>query len=71
MARLRVSQALNAVTEEMGKVQVRQLCMQAKTLSPCVVAFDNDASTRIVNTLLTKLDGALDRRGIYVIGGTN
>lgn len=63
---------------------VRQLFMRAKTSSPCVVFFDemdalvprrsdslSDASARVVNALLTELDGVSDRRGIYVIGATN
>ena len=63
---------------------VRQLFTRAKTSSPCVVFFDemdalvprrtdslSDASARVVNALLTELDGVSDRRGIYVIGATN
>ena len=63
---------------------VRQLFMRAKTSSPCVVFFDemdalvprrsdslSDSSARVVNALLTELDGVSDRRGIYVIGATN
>lgn len=51
---------------------------------PCVIFFDeldalvprrddalSESSARVVNTLLTELDGLGDRRGIYVIGATN
>jgi ribosome biogenesis ATPase len=51
---------------------------------PCVVFFDeldalvprredtlSEASSRVVNTLLTELDGLSDRAGIFVVGATN
>ncbi|KAK3371679.1 P-loop containing nucleoside triphosphate hydrolase protein [Lasiosphaeria ovina] len=63
---------------------VRQLFSRAKSSAPCVLFFDemdalvprrddslSDASARVVNTLLTELDGVGDRTGIYVIGATN
>ena len=63
---------------------VRQLFGRAKSSAPCILFFDemdalvprrddnlNDASARVVNTLLTELDGVGDRSGIYVIGATN
>lgn len=31
----------------------------------------SESSSRVVNTLLTELDGLNDRNGIYVIGATN
>lgn len=63
---------------------VRQLFARAKGSAPCILFFDemdalvpkrddslSDASARVVNTLLTELDGVGDRSGIYVIGATN
>ncbi|KAK4228514.1 ribosome biogenesis ATPase RIX7 [Podospora fimiseda] len=63
---------------------VRQLFSRAKASAPCILFFDemdalvpkrddslSDASARVVNTLLTELDGTGDRSGIYVIGATN
>jgi ribosome biogenesis ATPase len=63
---------------------VRQLFSRAKSSAPCILFFDemdalvpkrddslSDASARVVNTLLTELDGVGDRSGIYVIGATN
>lgn len=63
---------------------VRQLFARAKSSAPCILFFDemdalvpkrddslSDASARVVNTLLTELDGVGDRSGIYVIGATN
>lgn len=39
----------------------------------CIFSFalQSEASARVVNTLLTELDGLDDRRGVYVIGATN
>lgn len=63
---------------------VRQLFGRAKSSAPCILFFDEmdalvpkrddsvaDASARVVNALLTELDGVGDRTGIYVIGATN
>ncbi len=63
---------------------VRQLFSRAKSSAPCILFFDemdalvpmrddslSDASSRVVNALLTELDGVGDRSGIYVIGATN
>ncbi|KAK3989800.1 P-loop containing nucleoside triphosphate hydrolase protein [Cladorrhinum sp. PSN332] len=63
---------------------VRQLFSRAKSSAPCILFFDemdalvprrddslSDASARVVNALLTELDGTGDRSGIYVIGATN
>lgn len=63
---------------------VRQLFSRAKSSAPCILFFDemdalvpkrddslSDASARVVNTLLTELDGVGDRSGIYVVGATN
>lgn len=64
---------------------VRTLFMRARSSVPCVIFFDeldaltprrddsaSEASARVVNTLLTELDGlSADRDGIYVIAATN
>ncbi|PFH55312.1 hypothetical protein XA68_10128 [Ophiocordyceps unilateralis] len=63
---------------------VRELFQRARSSKPCILFFDeidsivpprNNSSTetgaRVVNALLTELDGAKDRSGIYVIGTTN
>ncbi|TPX51318.1 hypothetical protein SeMB42_g01964 [Synchytrium endobioticum] len=64
---------------------VRQVFARAQASSPCVVFFDeldaltparsNDAdshsASRLVNTLLTELDGLHSRRNVYVLAATN
>ena len=62
---------------------VRELFARARSSAPCIVFFDefdglatrrNDeagANARIVNALLTELDGAIDRTGVFVIAATN
>ncbi|KAL1995066.1 hypothetical protein VTN49DRAFT_1253 [Thermomyces lanuginosus] len=64
---------------------VRQVFVRARSSVPCVIFFDeldalvprrddalSDASARVVNTLLTELDGlGPSREGIYVIAATN
>lgn len=58
--------------------------MRARSSVPCVIFFDeldalvprrndalSEASARVVNTLLTELDGLSAREGIYVMGATN
>ncbi|KAG9317681.1 P-loop containing nucleoside triphosphate hydrolase protein [Chiua virens] len=63
---------------------VRQVFSRARASSPCVVFFDeldalvprrddslSDSSARVVNTLLTELDGLDARKSVYVIGATN
>ncbi|GME21956.1 ATPase AAA+ type core [Neofusicoccum parvum] len=63
---------------------VRQVFTRARSSIPCVIFFDeldalvpkrndsqSEASTRVVNTLLTELDGLSTREGIYVIAATN
>jgi ribosome biogenesis ATPase len=63
---------------------VRDLFQRARSSTPCILFFDEidsivprrdgagtEASTRVVNTLLTELDGVGDRSGIFVIGTTN
>ncbi|KAG8932903.1 hypothetical protein FRC01_011778 [Tulasnella sp. 417] len=64
---------------------VRQVFTRARASSPCIIFFDeldalvprrddslSEASGRVVNTLLTELDG-LESRGtsVYIIGATN
>ena len=63
---------------------VRQVFMRARSSIPCVIFFDeldalvpkrddalSESSARVVNTLLTELDGLSNRQGIYVIAATN
>ncbi|KAF9223240.1 ribosome biogenesis ATPase RIX7 [Gyrodon lividus] len=63
---------------------VRQVFSRARASSPCVVFFDeldalvprrddslSDSSARVVNTLLTELDGLDSRKSVYVIAATN
>ncbi|UNI19788.1 Ribosome bioproteinsis ATPase rix7 [Purpureocillium takamizusanense] len=63
---------------------VRELFQRARSSAPCILFFDEmdsivpprnnsstDSGARVVNALLTELDGAQDRTGIYVIGTTN
>ncbi|KAF1948927.1 AAA-domain-containing protein [Byssothecium circinans] len=63
---------------------IRQVFMRARSSIPCVVFFDeidalaprrsselHEASARVVNTLLTELDGMNTRDGIYLIAATN
>lgn len=63
---------------------VRQVFMRARSSIPCVIFFDeldalvprrnealSEASARVVNTLLTELDGLSTREGIYLIAATN
>ncbi|KAG5765790.1 hypothetical protein H9Q72_006144 [Fusarium xylarioides] len=63
---------------------VRELFNRARSSTPCILFFDEmdslvpkrdnastEAGTRVVNALLTELDGVQDRTGVYVIGTTN
>ncbi|KAM3451016.1 hypothetical protein MY3296_005659 [Beauveria thailandica] len=64
---------------------VRELFSRARSSTPCILFFDefdsiaprrdgggaSEAGTRVVNALLTELDGARGRDGVYVIGTTN
>lgn len=58
--------------------------MRARASSPCVIFFDeldalvprrddalSESSSRVVNTLLTELDGLDARKSVYVIAATN
>lgn len=63
---------------------VRQVFVRARSSIPCVIFFDeldalvpkrddalSESSARVVNTLLTELDGLNSRQGIYVVAATN
>lgn len=63
---------------------VRQMFARARASVPCIIFFDeldalvprrdtslSESSSRVVNTLLTELDGLNNRQGIFVIGATN
>ncbi|KAG5917635.1 hypothetical protein E4U42_007168 [Claviceps africana] len=63
---------------------VRELFQRARSSQPCILFFDEvdsivpprantstETGARLVNALLTELDGAKDRNGVYVIGTTN
>ncbi|CEQ39170.1 SPOSA6832_00662, partial [Sporobolomyces salmonicolor] len=63
---------------------VRQVFARARASSPCIIFFDeldamvprrddslSESSARIVNTLLTELDGLEPRKQVFVIGATN
>ncbi len=63
---------------------VRKVFSRARASVPCIIFFDeldalvprrdsalSEASSRVVNTLLTELDGLNDRHGIFVVGATN
>lgn len=63
---------------------VRQLFSRARTSAPCVIFFDeldalvprrddslSESSSRVVNTLLTELDGLESRGQVFVIAATN
>jgi len=64
---------------------VRQVFSRARSSSPCVVFFDeldslcprrgsdgsNGVSERVVNQLLTEMDGLEERRNVFVVAATN
>jgi len=63
---------------------VRQVFSRARASSPCIIFFDeldalvprrddrlSESSARVVNTLLTELDGLDARKSVYVIAATN
>lgn len=63
---------------------VRQLFIRARASAPCVIFFDeldalcpkrgsgdNVATERVVNQLLTEMDGLDERRNVFVIAATN
>eukprot|EP00347_Sterkiella_histriomuscorum_P014105 403362151 len=74
---------LNKYVGESEKA-VRQLFKRARASAPCVIFFDeldslcpkrgsdnNTSSERVVNQLLTEMDGLDDRRDVFVIAATN
>ncbi|XP_044746085.1 nuclear valosin-containing protein-like isoform X1 [Coccinella septempunctata] len=75
---------LNMYVGESEKA-VRMCFARAKNSAPCVVFFDeidalcpkrssssqNDVSSRIVNQLLTEMDGVEDRKGVFLLAATN
>nr|POE49345.1 putative aaa domain-containing protein c16e9.10c [Quercus suber] len=67
-----------------SEAAVRRVFTRARSSAPCVIFFDeldalaprrddalSDSSSRVVNTLLTELDGLSERQGIYIIAATN
>lgn len=67
-----------------SEASVRRLFNRARSSVPCIIFFDeldaltprrdssaSEASARVVNTLLTELDGLNDRAGIFVVAATN
>jgi ribosome biogenesis ATPase len=63
---------------------VRQVFARARASCPCIIFFDeldalvprrddtlSESSARVVNTLLTELDGLDPRRGVFVLAATN
>lgn len=63
---------------------VRQLFTRARAASPCVLFFDeldalaprrgsdvNQSTERVVNQLLTEMDGTEGRQAVYLIAATN
>nr|GEX23831.1 cell division control protein 48 homolog C [Tanacetum cinerariifolium] len=67
-----------------SELAVRTIFSRARTCSPCILFFDEvDALTtkrgkeggwvveRLLNQLLIELDGAEQRKGVYIIGATN
>ena len=67
-----------------SEAAVRRVFTRARSSVPCVILFDeldalvprrddagSEASARVVNTLLTELDGLDERAGIFVIAATN
>ncbi|TKA57154.1 hypothetical protein B0A53_01110 [Rhodotorula sp. CCFEE 5036] len=63
---------------------VRQVFARARASSPCIIFFDeldamvprrddslSESTARLVNTLLTELDGLESRKQVFVIGATN
>ena len=73
---------LNKYVGESEKA-VRQLFQRARDSAPCVIFFDeidslcaqrgsdNQSTERVVNQLLTELNGLQDRKQVYVIAATN
>jgi transitional endoplasmic reticulum ATPase len=70
-----------------SEANVRDLFDKARQASPCVIFFDemdsiakargsggaggSDAGDRVINQILTEIDGVGDRKSVFVIGATN
>lgn len=67
-----------------SEASVRKVFTRARSSVPCIVFFDeidaltpkrddasSEASSRVVNTLLSEMDGLNQRAGIYIIAATN
>ena len=74
---------LNKYVGESEKA-VRMVFNRARASAPCLIFFDeidalcpkrdeaqSEATQRVVNTLLTELDGVDGRQGVFVLGATN
>lgn len=74
---------LNKYVGESEKA-VRQLFIRARNSSPCIIFFDeldalcpkrsmenNAATERVVNQLLTEMDGLEERKQVFIIAATN
>lgn len=75
---------LNKYVGESEKA-IRLVFQRARMSAPCIIFFDeldslccrrgadgsNTASERVVNQLLTEMDGVQDRRNVYVVAATN
>lgn len=74
---------LNKYVGEAEKA-VRQLFRRARNSSPCIIFFDeldaltpkrstdnNAATERVVNQLLTEMDGLEDRKQVFIVAATN
>jgi transitional endoplasmic reticulum ATPase len=64
--------------------RIRQIFAKAREVSPCIIFFDeidaitaqrgssiSDGADRVVNQLLTEMDGIESSKGVYVIAATN
>jgi ribosome biogenesis ATPase len=80
---IRGPELLNKFVGE-SEAAVRKVFQRARSSVPCVIFFDeldalvprrdesgSEVSSRVVNTLLTELDGMSPRAGIFVVAATN
>jgi SpoVK/Ycf46/Vps4 family AAA+-type ATPase len=76
--------AVRKVFERCSRFNYRINLIRAKMSTPCIIFFDeldalvpkrdddgNSATKRVVNQLLTELDGLEDRKGVFIIAATN
>lgn len=63
------------------------LCLQARQAAPCILFFDEldsiaksrgggagdagGAADRVINQILTEMDGMSDKKNVFIIGATN